>query len=97
MGIDREIWISFGFPFDQEDLIDAFGVTVPEEVRLEDRFDAKTGEKLEPEEIMVNPEIQRFKLDGIVFTGSEADDPDLTAASSYRLRASTVGRKIRAR
>lgn len=68
MSIDYGSELAFGFVFDLNDVDHVFGKDLERKVELEDRWDPRTGEKVDPEEVVLRKEGHY-----IVYKGEEYD------------------------
>jgi len=81
MGIDYSQEIIVGYRILEKDLDEAFvKILAPEAYRYEDRFDSKTGAKLQPEKILAKPSIRQYLFEGVDVTEKVEDDTDALAS-----------------
>jgi hypothetical protein len=64
MGIDYSVHLGVGYILDREDIIAPFRVEIPEKFHMEDRFDPKTGVKLEPVKVVDEGGQEEFEYKG---------------------------------
>ena len=64
MSVDYDAALAIGFTFDEDAFERAFGRTVPRESHMEDRYDPRTGEKVDPVEVLDCMEHEGLFLDG---------------------------------
>lgn len=69
MGIDIDQSISIGFVLEEDEIKQVFGVATPEVSHMEDRFDPKTGAKLEPKKVIDTHSYTTFTLENKKFDG----------------------------
>lgn len=67
MGIDYSANVGIGFIVDREDLLAPFRVETEEKFHMEDRYDPKTGKKLEPVKIVDVEAGEIFEFEGKTF------------------------------
>ncbi len=64
MGIDYAFNLGIGFVLDREDVLAPFRVEREEKFHMEDRFNPKTGKKVEPAKVVDEEAGEAFILDG---------------------------------
>lgn len=67
MGIDYSFYLAIGFIVDKQELLRPFATEVKEQFHMEDRFDPKTGVKLEPVKVIDSDGGTQYSLDGQIF------------------------------